>query len=98
MIHQYYAQRNTMRNGKPVGTVAVGTILYLQDCTPFRFPKFPICREPWIVEAWLPRFYDLTQRYCRGGHLAVVRSLRTGRVKRVADWLLKMAQDAELEK
>jgi hypothetical protein len=94
---------------RKVGTVPVGTILYIPDgIRPFTGLARPvICREPWIVEAWLPREYakwDGSQRrfrtvYIRGGHLAVVCSLRNrNRVQRVADWILVACIDAGLEK
>ena len=114
MIRQYGAQRFTLAcppaaAGRRVGTIAVGTIVYIQDglrplgglCRPV------VCREPWIVEAWLPRDYskwhpDLKQfRTVRisGGHLAQVRSLRDRRrTKQVADWILLECIDAGLER
>lgn len=94
---------------KRVGTIAVGTILYIQDgVRPLRGLTRPLlCREPWIVEAWLPRDYTQWNTSTRtfsstriaGGHLAVVRSLRDRRrVQRVADWILLACIDAGLEK
>lgn len=89
---------------KRVGTIPVGTILYLQDgVRPFSgFRKKPIRRNPWIVEAWLNReYFPAAQgapsvRYLSGGHLAIVRSLRDGRTQTVADWLLLACSDAGL--
>jgi hypothetical protein len=92
-----------------VGTIPVGTILYIQDgVRPLHgLTRDVICREPWIVEAWLPRDYlrwDGAARKFKavrivGGHLAVVRSLRDrGRVQTVADWILVACLDAGLEK
>lgn len=94
---------------KRVGTIAVGTILYIQDgVRPLRGLTPPLlCREPWIVEAWLPRDYTRFDANTRtfsstriaGGHLAVIRSLRDRRrVQRVADWILLACMDAGLEK
>lgn len=94
---------------KQVGTIAVGTILYIQDgIRPLRgFTRDIVCREPWIVEAWLPREsnkWDSGSRkfrtvYIRGGHLALVRSLRNrNRVQTVADSILLACVDAGLEK
>ena len=94
---------------RQIGTIPVGTIVYLQDgIRPFAgFTRQVICREPWIVEAWLPREYakwDGSQRTfrslsIRGGHLAVIRSLRNrNRVQQVADWILHACVDAGLEK
>lgn len=94
---------------RQIGTIPVGTILYIQDgVNPLRgFTRPMVCREPWIVEAWLPRDYTkwdgVTRTFktvrIRGGHLAIVRSLRNRtRVKTVADWLLLACVDAGLEK
>ena len=94
---------------KRIGTIPVGTILYIQDgVRPLCGLTRPlVCREPWIVEAWLPRDYskwDPRKRTFRavrvaGGHLAVVRSLRDQRrVQLVADWILLSCLDAGLEK
>lgn len=94
---------------RQIGTIAIGTIVYIQDgMRPFAgFTQPVICREPWIVEAWLPRDYAKwggSQRMfrtvsIRGGHLAIVRSLRNrNRVQQVADWILHACVDAGLEK
>jgi hypothetical protein len=92
---------------KRIGTIPVGTILYIQDGVhPLRNLERPvICREPWIVEAWIPREYskwdDRGWRTVRiaGGHLAQVRSLRDRRrMQLVADWILLRCMDAGLEK
>lgn len=90
-----------------VGTIAVGTILYIQDgVRPLSgFSRPIVTREPWIVEAWLPREYakwnpaslTFTSTWIAGNHLAVVRSLRNNRVKTVADWILLACMDAGLE-
>jgi hypothetical protein len=114
MIRQYRAQRFTLAcpsavAGKHVGTIPVGTIIYIQDgVKPLYGLSGPaVCREPWIVEAWLPREYskwdsDLKRfRAVRisGGHLAQVRSLRDRRrVNQVADWILLKCIDAGMEK
>lgn len=92
---------------RQIGTIPVGTILYIQDgINPLKgFTRPMICREPWIVEAWLPREYakwhplsrKFTSVFIRGGHLAIVRSLRNNRVKQVADWILLACVDAGLE-
>ena len=94
---------------RQIGTIAVGTILYVQDdVSPFkRLTRDVVQREPWIVEAWLPREFakwDGVSRTfrtvrMRGGHLAVVRSLRDRRRRKtVADWILLACLDAGLEK
>lgn len=114
MIRQYGAQRFTLAcppivANRRVGTIPVGTILYIQHgIRPFSGSPFPaICREPWIVEAWLPRDYSKwdprLQKFrlvrISGGHLAQVRSLRDQRrVKQVADWILLRSIDAGLER
>jgi hypothetical protein len=105
--------RKTVRCADPrdrqIGTIAVGDIFYIQNQTsPLNgVTGEAICREPWIVEAWLPRDYakwDQSSRSfktmrIRGGHLAMVRSLRDRRrVRTVADWLLLACRDAGLEK
>jgi len=92
---------------KRIGTIPVGTILYIQDgIRPFGNLQRPIVRrDPWIVEAWIPRDYSKwdgkawrTVRIA-GGHLAQVRSLRDRRrVQLVADWILLRCMDAGLEK
>lgn len=94
---------------KQIGTIAVGTIIYIQDgISPVGgFTREIVCRDPWIVEAWIPRDYSKwdggsrTFRTVRiaGGHLAQVRSLRDRRrVQLVADWILLSCVDAGLEK
>ena len=114
MIRQYGAHRFTLVCPptvvhRHVGTIPVGTIVYIEDgVKPLRGLTRPVvCREPWIVEAWVPRDHskwdpDLKQfRTVRisGGHLAQVRSLRDRRrVKQVADWILLQLIDAGLGK
>jgi hypothetical protein len=112
MIRQYCAQRSRPSSGfrdRRVGTIDVGTILYIQDgINPLRgFTRQIVCREPWIVEGWIPREYSKWDPQNRtfqtvrisGGHLAQVRSLRDRRrVQLVADWILLACSDAGLEK
>ena len=113
MIRQYGAYRfkpcPPFPANKRVGTVPVGSIVYIQDgVSPLSgFTRAIVCREPWIVEAWLPREYskwNADTRHFRtvrmsGGHLAQVRSLwDRRRVKHVADWILLQCIDAGLEK
>jgi hypothetical protein len=90
MLRQYFTQRSrshTFANGKTVrvGTIPLGTIAYLQDgMRPLGGMRgAPILKNPWIVEAW-------------NHHLATVRSLRDGRRKQVADWLLLQCSDCFL--
>jgi len=107
MERQYNAQRfRPLANGRHAGTIPVGEIVYVQDgVRPFHFPQQVVCREPWQVEAWIPREAPsvdkttghLAMKRCAGGHLAQVRSLRDGRRTRlVADWLLLACIDAGL--
>lgn len=68
---------------------ASGAIVYVQDALrPLGgIPRYwtPVRYEPWIVESWG------AARSMR--HLATVRSLRTGRRRVVADWLLRASED-----
>ena len=111
MLHQYGAQRFYQRlDGRRIGTIPVGTIVYIQDGVRplggFDRHHQIVCRDPWQVEAWVPREYTKwdckTRQYSTvriaGGHLAQVRSLRTGRRQTVADWILLACIDAGLEK
>jgi hypothetical protein len=106
MQHQFNAQRFRWWHGKPVGTVPVGTIIYIQDgVRPLVGLSRPVVtRNPLLVEAWLNRDYapcragEWTTIKCAGGHLALVRSLRDGRREVVADWILLACIDAGLER
>jgi len=112
MFRRYNPQRfrylATPFGDKRVGTISVGTILYIQDgVSPFRGLTRPILRrEPWMIEAWIPResvrWDSFTRRYqsvrIAGGHLAQVRSLRDRRrVQLVADWILRSCVDEGLD-
>jgi hypothetical protein len=108
MIRQYNAQRfRTVRHGARdlrIGTIPLGTILYIQDgVRPFSELQ-SVRINPWIVEAWLNREYFPAVKgkpavtMLLGGHLARVRSLRDGRTQLVADWILLRCFDADLEK
>jgi hypothetical protein len=106
MFRQYKAHRFCGGNNPHrIGTIPCGAILYIQDARPLSGLRGPfVCREPWIVEAWHNREYFPAVKgapavtYCTGGHLATVRSLRTGKRRQVADWLLLAAADAGLER
>jgi hypothetical protein len=106
MIRQYRAQRFRYdARGRHIGTVAIGTVLYIQDgVRPFSMQTPFTRRNPWIVEAWLNREYYPAAKgkpavsMMLGGHLARVRSLRDGRTQLVADWILLRCIDAGLEK
>jgi len=69
----------------------VGTVVYVQDdCRPLTARQNPpVYRNPWVIVAWLPR--ECLGLFMRGGHLAMVRSLRDGRIQRVADWILRQS-------
>lgn len=97
MIHKYNIAGHRDRHHPETGT-----IVYLQnDLRPLGAPRFlrPVRREPWIVEAWLNRLCTggtrghYANRVARGGHLAIVRSLRSGRRTTVADWMVRMSLD-----
>ncbi|HEY3965161.1 MAG TPA: hypothetical protein VGM05_11470 [Planctomycetaceae bacterium] len=98
MIHQYGAQRfYRLSDGRRIGTIPIGTIAYIQDRVGRYNP--PLRRNPWIVLAWLNRDVAYTNRYRRfaaGGHLALVRSLRDGRVQTISDRLLLQAEELEM--
>jgi hypothetical protein len=95
MLRQYHAPRFAGGNNPHrIGTVPIGSIVYLQDgCRPFSFPSITRCVNPWIIESWHNREY-CTGAVGAGGHLATVRSLRDGRRKQVADWILRAHDDA----
>jgi hypothetical protein len=105
MEYQYHPQRfRYLPDGRRVGTVNAGDILYIQDGVR-PFPSAVIRREPWRIEAWIPRETvtrdPATRRYktvrVAGGHLALVRSLRNSRrTEYVADWILLAGVDAGL--
>ncbi|MEQ8866679.1 MAG: hypothetical protein RIC54_24935 [Thalassobaculum sp.] len=106
MIRQYYPPRHRIGAfGRPVGTIAAGTIFRVTDGS----RGIERYVDTVMVEAWLPRDYAIacigpgdhrthvTVRI-RGGHLAVVRSLRSGRRYRHADWLLHTVTERLTEK
>ena len=91
MIRQYRAQRR-MGGDNPLGidVVATGSIFYLQDEAYFsRFRGRAVCRNPWIVEAFLNGTMGAVRRNRDTGHwesaylsgrsdTAVVRPLQDG--------------------
>lgn len=96
MIRQYNPQRfvfAALRAGNRektvrVGTIPVGTIVYIDG------RRTGVYRAPWIVMAWLPREIGaaavvngkyVNRMMAGGGHLAMVKSLRDGRITTVAD-------------
>lgn len=110
MIRQYGAQRRIGgANPLGVGVIAAGSIYYLQDQAFFadRAGGRAICREPWIVEAFLngvcaaSRRNRITGRWedvtlSRRSDTAIVRSLRDGRRCRVAVRTLMLHDDLGL--
>ena len=93
MIRQYKAQRRRGgANPLGVGVIAVGSIYYLQDRSFFDSGcgGDAICRNPWIIEAFLNGTCAASRRNWVTGHwedvylsgrsdTAMVRSLRDGR-------------------
>jgi len=78
-----------------VGTVPIGEI--------FRHvPSRGARPRTYIVEAWVTRAYaraDRTGRFshlARGGHLALVRDLATGRQAMLADTIIRACLDGDL--
>jgi hypothetical protein len=112
MIRQYNATRcrggdNPLR----VGTIAVGSIFYIQDEGFFRDRYSPraVCRNPWIVEAFLNGTMGAARRNRVTGlwesafisgrsDTAVVRSLRDGRRRTIAVRSLVIHDDLFLTK
>lgn len=110
MMRQYGAQRcrggdNPLR----VGTIAVGSVFYLQGQAYFRarYGEAPVCRAPWIVEAYLNGVVHATRRdpdtglwrssYWSGrSDTAVVRSLRDGRRQTISVHMLQVHEDRGL--
>ena len=107
MLRQYHAQRRQGGdNPLGVGTVALGSIFYLQDDGYWRarFGRTAVCRTPWIVESFLNGQYHAARRDPSTGHwlsvyvgnrtdLAVLRSLRDGRRQTVAIRILQLHED-----
>ena len=98
MIRQYFAQH---RRGGPnplgLGVVPVGAIFFIQDEGWWRdrYRGAPVCRTPWIVEAFLNGIIGAARRNRDTGRwedvhaagrsdMAVVRSLRDGRRREIA--------------
>jgi hypothetical protein len=110
VIRQYFTYR---RPGgcNPLGVVVipVGAIFYIQDEGWWRdrYRGAPICRDPWIVEAFLNgtlaaahrnadrgRWEDVTM--ARRANMAIVRSLRDGRRRTIAVRVLVLHEDVGL--
>ena len=84
--------------------MVVGQVVYLQDgLRPMGVARYwsPVRREPWIVESFANREVGAGRLvggkwenvWMLGGHLVVLRSLRTGRLVTVADWLVCMSEE-----
>jgi len=98
MIRQYGAgRRQGGHNPLGVGVIPAGAIFYLQDESWWRdrYRGKALCRDPWIVEAFLNGVMHAARRnrhtgawedvYLSGrSDMAVMRSLRDGRRCRVA--------------
>ncbi len=92
MIRQYNPQRHRreLLGGimRPVGTIPVGAILDIRG-TKIR------------VEAWIPRDYSVyergrfTTKRIAGGHMALVRNLRTGQQFELSDVWLRDAPEVD---
>ena len=107
MLRQYHAQRRQGGdNPLGVGTIALGSIFYLQDDGYWRarFGRAAVCRTPWIVESFLNGQYHAARRDPATGHwlsvyaanrtdLAMLRSLRDGRRQSVTVRLLQLHED-----
>ena len=107
MLRQYHAQRRQGGdNPLGVGTVALGSIFYLQDDGYWRarFGRTAVCRTPWIVESFLNGQYHAARRDPATGRwlsvyaanrtdLAMLRSLRDSRRQSVAIRLLQLHED-----
>lgn len=107
MLRQYHAQRRQGGdNPLGVGTIALGSIFYLQDDGYWRarFGRAAVCRTPWIVESFLNGQYHAARRDPASGHwlsvyaanrtdLAVLRSLRDSRRQSVTVRLLQLHED-----
>ena len=112
MTRQYFAHRRRGGcNPLGVGVIPVGAIFYIQDEGWWRdrYRGAPICRDPWIVEAFLNgtlaaahrnadsgRWEDVTM--ARRADTAVVRSLRDGRRRTIAVRILVLHEDVGLRR
>jgi hypothetical protein len=107
MLRQYFASR-FMGGNNPlrIGSIAVGSIYFIQDDGWWRdrYRTRPVCRNPWIVEAFLNGVCAAARKNPNTGRwedlfitgrsdLAIVRSLRDGRRKTIAVHLLHLADD-----
>jgi hypothetical protein len=112
MIRHYHApRRQGGNNPRGIGVIDVGTIFYLQDEGWWRdrYRGAPICRNPWIVTAFLNCTMGAARRnrstglwedvYLAGrSDMAVVQSLRDGRRRQVAVRTLILHEDHGLQR
>jgi hypothetical protein len=112
MMRLYGAQRRRGgANPLGVGTVAVGSLFYLQDQAFFsdRHGGRAVCKVPWQVEGFLNGMLHASRRdpdtgvwrdsfWSGRSDMAVVRSLRDGRRRTVAVRLLLLHADLGLTK
>jgi len=112
MIGQCHAQRHQGgHNRLGVGVIAAGAVFYLQDDDWWRdrYRGAPICRNPWIVEAFLNGKLAAARRNPLTGHwediylarrsdFALLRSLRDGRHHVVAARVLILREDEALRR
>ena len=112
MIRQYGAgQRQGGHNPLGVGMIPAGAIFYLQDEDWWRnrYRGEALCRDPWIVEAFLNGVMHAARRnrhtgawediYLSGrSDMAVMRSLSDGRRRRVAVRTLILHEEHGLTK
>jgi hypothetical protein len=108
VIRQYFAQRYRGGNNPlRVGIIPTGSIFYLQDDDVLRGGASPRCRTPWLVEAFLNGQRHAVRRdretdqwidlYTTGrSDMAIVRSLRDGRRRKVAIRLLQLHDELGL--
>ena len=112
MIRQYYAQRcqggcNLLR----VGVIPAGAIFYLQSDSWWRdrYRGRAVCRDPWIVEAFLNGTIAASRRNAdtgfwedthaaRRSDCAIVRSLRNGCRRKIAVRTLILHEDEGLRR
>ncbi len=110
MNRQYYAQRCSGGYNPPrIGVILCGAIFYIQGDSWWRnrYRGRPICREPWIVEAFLNGTIGAGHRnrdiglwesvYISGrSDMAVTRSLRSNRRREILVRTLILHEDEGL--
>lgn len=95
MLRQYEINGKPARKTVPVGAIICSRCFF----KPFGNSCFTLGKGPFIVEAWLNREYSkhisgrFVTVYIRGGHLAVIRDISSGKRHRIADHYLLAAWD-----